>query len=232
MTDQLLLTASYRKLLRKVLRGWWNVLSFSAKWWDLLLKAKKWSWCLFFATLDSMNNKPTRPTSCWRRGEGISRRRKDHCLMGTCVKVISWNVRGLNCPVKRGDVKWVLHKFACDVAILQESKLEVVGRPVVVSLWGRRQVQCCFCHLWAIRETLSSFRTLRFWSLRILESGVFRCATNSNPCTTALFRVLLGFMVLMMKEWGVRFLRNWWYLFLFLRNWWYSFPRDTPSLTS
>jgi len=38
--------------------------------------------------------------------------------MGTCVKVISWNVRGLNCPNKRGDVKWVLRRFACDIAIL------------------------------------------------------------------------------------------------------------------
>jgi len=54
--------------------------------------------------------------------------------MGTCVKVISWNVRGLNCPNKRGDVTWVLHRFACDIAILQESKMEVVGQQVVVSL--------------------------------------------------------------------------------------------------
>ena len=56
------------------------------------------------------------------------RRGKDLCLMGTYVNIISWNVRGLNCPVKRGDVKWVLRKFACDVAILQESKMEEVGR--------------------------------------------------------------------------------------------------------
>ena len=64
--------------------------------------------------------------------------------MGTYVKVISWNVRRLNCPVKRGDVKWVLHKFACDVAILQESKMEEVGCEVVVSLWGRRRVEWRF----------------------------------------------------------------------------------------
>ena len=48
--------------------------------------------------------------------------------MGPAVNVLAWNVRGLNCPNKRGDVKWVLHTFACDVAILQESKLEVVSR--------------------------------------------------------------------------------------------------------
>jgi len=64
--------------------------------------------------------------------------------MGTCVKVISWNIRGLNCPNKRSDVKRVLCRFACDIAILQESKLEVVGRQIVVSLWGRRHVQWLF----------------------------------------------------------------------------------------
>ena len=42
---------------------------------------------------------------------------------GASINLIAWNVRGLNCPNKRGDVKWVLRSFASDVAILQESKL-------------------------------------------------------------------------------------------------------------
>ena len=54
--------------------------------------------------------------------------------MGPTVNIFAWNVRGLICPNKRGDVKWVLRTFACDVAILQESKLEVVIRPVAISL--------------------------------------------------------------------------------------------------
>ena len=71
----------------------------------------------------------------------MSRRRgKERYWMGTYVNIISWNVRGLNCLVKRGDVKWVLRRFACDVAILQESKMEEVGRDVVVSLLDRRRV--------------------------------------------------------------------------------------------
>lgn len=36
---------------------------------------------------------------------------------------------------KRGNVKWVLCRFACDIAILQGSKLKVVSRHIVVSLW-------------------------------------------------------------------------------------------------
>ena len=35
----------------------------------------------------------------------------------------------------------MLRKYACDVTILQESKMEEVGRDVVVSLRGRRRVE-------------------------------------------------------------------------------------------
>jgi len=38
----------------------------------------------------------------------------------------------------------VLRRFACDIAILQESTIEVVGHQVVVSLWGRLHVQWLF----------------------------------------------------------------------------------------
>jgi len=65
----------------------------------------------------------------------------DYLRMAPSVKVLAWNVRGLNCPNKRGDVKWVLRTFACDVAILQESKLKVVSRPIAISLWGRRPIE-------------------------------------------------------------------------------------------
>jgi len=68
-------------------------------------------------------------------GVGI-RRREDHCLMGTCIKVLLER-KGAQLAIKRGDVKWVLHRFPCDLTILQESKLEVVGHHIVVSLWGR-----------------------------------------------------------------------------------------------
>jgi len=47
---------------------------------------------------------------------------------------ISWNVRRLNYPFKRGSVRWVLRRYSCDVAILLESKLEEVDRKVILSL--------------------------------------------------------------------------------------------------
>jgi len=60
------------------------------------------------------------------------------------VRIIAWNVRGLNCPLKRGSVRWVLRKYSCDIAILLESKLEEVSREIILSLWGRPQVKWIF----------------------------------------------------------------------------------------
>ena len=47
--------------------------------------------------------------------------------MGPTVNGLAWNV------------KWVLCTFSCGVVILQESKLEVINRPIAIKLWGRRQ---------------------------------------------------------------------------------------------
>ena len=60
------------------------------------------------------------------------------------LRIISWNMRGLNCPFKRGSVVWVLRRYLCDVAILLESKLEEVDDQVILSLWSRCQVKWLF----------------------------------------------------------------------------------------
>ena len=62
-------------------------------------------------------------------------------MMEANLRIISWNVRGLNCPLKRGSVRWVLRRYTCDVAILLETKLQEVDRRMVCSLWGRRRVK-------------------------------------------------------------------------------------------
>ena len=100
--------------------------------------------------------------------------------MGTCVKVISWNVRELNCSNKRGDVKLVLRRFAFDIEILQESKMGVVGRLLMVCGVGA-MFNGCFCLQWGVREVLSLFGTIRFWSLWILILGLFLCVASLNP---------------------------------------------------
>ena len=43
-------------------------------------------------------------------------------------------MRGLNGPNKREDVRWVLCKICCDIGNPQQSKMEEINLPVVVSL--------------------------------------------------------------------------------------------------
>jgi len=91
--------------------------------------------------------------------------------------VLAWNVRGLNCPNKRGDVKWVLRTFACDVAILQESKLEVVSRPIAISLWGRRPIE------WPYLPSVGhSGGIIVIWDPQVLELGESRIRSFSMCC--------------------------------------------------
>ena len=52
------------------------------------------------------------------------------------LKIISWNVRGLNNPQKRDNVKNLLKEWKCDVVCFQETKLDRANSFVVKSLWG------------------------------------------------------------------------------------------------
>ena len=52
------------------------------------------------------------------------------------LKLLSWNVRGLNNPQKRYTVKNLLKEWKCDVVCFQETKLDYVNLAVVKSLWS------------------------------------------------------------------------------------------------
>jgi len=56
------------------------------------------------------------------------------------VRLLSWNVRGLNDIAKRAMLKNVLREWKCDLICLQETKLEDVELNVVRSIWGNHQV--------------------------------------------------------------------------------------------
>jgi hypothetical protein len=58
--------------------------------------------------------------------------------------ILSWNVRGLNCPDKRLMVRNLLRQWRVDVVCLQETKLEHISRRVVKSVWGCRYVDWCY----------------------------------------------------------------------------------------
>jgi hypothetical protein len=51
-------------------------------------------------------------------------------------KIITWNVRGLNVVDKRLRIRGLLREWKADVVCLQETKLEVISREVIRSLWG------------------------------------------------------------------------------------------------
>ena len=52
------------------------------------------------------------------------------------LKLLSWNVRGLNNPRKRDVVKNLLREWKCDIVCLQESKLGNTSSILVKNIWG------------------------------------------------------------------------------------------------
>lgn len=57
------------------------------------------------------------------------------------IKILSWNVRGLNAREKRVVVKSLLNEWKADVVCLQETKFSVASREKVKEIWGSRWVK-------------------------------------------------------------------------------------------
>jgi exonuclease III len=55
-------------------------------------------------------------------------------------KIVAWNVRGLNALKKRRQVKGLLEEWKADIVCLIETKMQVISREVVRSLWGGQHV--------------------------------------------------------------------------------------------
>lgn len=54
------------------------------------------------------------------------------------IKILSWNVRGLNDSRKQSTIKSLLMKWKADIVCLQETKIEDWSQQLVNSLWGNR----------------------------------------------------------------------------------------------
>ena len=52
------------------------------------------------------------------------------------LRLLSWNVRGLNNPQKREVCRNLLKEWGCDIVCLQETKLSSVNSAVLRSLLG------------------------------------------------------------------------------------------------
>ena len=80
------------------------------------------------------------------------------------IKMISWNVRGLNDSRKRLVVKNSLREWKCDVVCLQETKIASMNRQLVCSLWSCPYVD------WAVLEADRTVGgILLMWDKRVLE---------------------------------------------------------------
>ena len=64
------------------------------------------------------------------------------------VKIISWNVRGLNVQDKRLRVRNLISKWGPDVVCLQETKLGLINIAVIRSLWGNQHVDWSYLGSW------------------------------------------------------------------------------------
>ena len=68
------------------------------------------------------------------------------------IKMITWNVRGLNDPKKGEILKNWLREWKVDVVCLQETKLEKVDWSMICSLWGIGMLVGKFLMLFTLQE--------------------------------------------------------------------------------
>jgi hypothetical protein len=80
------------------------------------------------------------------------------------LKIISWNVRGLNVQDKRLQVRHMLKLWNADIVCLQETKLDFIDRRVIWSLWGIHHVDWLY-----LGSEGASGGILMMWDRRVVE---------------------------------------------------------------
>jgi hypothetical protein len=113
------------------------------------------------------------------------------------LRILSWNVRGLNNPHKCDRVKFWLRQWKCDIVCLQETKLEFLDRRIIRSLWGNPYVD------WEFLEAVGTAGgVLLLWDKRVVEKldsfvGRFSVSCLWRGVSDGLLGLVLGFMVLL-----------------------------------
>ena len=80
------------------------------------------------------------------------------------LRIVSWNVRGLNEQDKRLWVRNLIRKWKADIVCLQETKLELINKGVICSLWGGQHVDWLYlCSMGA------SGGVLLMWDNRVVD---------------------------------------------------------------
>ena len=110
------------------------------------------------------------------------------------LKMISWNVRGLNDSQKRLVVRNLLWEWQCDVVCLQETNLASIDRQLVCSIWG-----CLYVDWVALDANQTAGGVLIMWDKRVLNSwrfcwACFQCRFCRKVWRTVLFGHAQGCM--------------------------------------
>ena len=80
------------------------------------------------------------------------------------LKMVSWNVEGLNDSQKCLVVRNLLREWKCVVVCLQETKLASIDRQLVCSIWG-----CLYVDWVALDADQTVGGVLTMWDRRVLE---------------------------------------------------------------
>ena len=80
------------------------------------------------------------------------------------LKILSWNVKGLNDRRKRSIVKNLLRDWKCDVICLQETKLTGMDKQMAGNLWSYPFVDWV-----ALDAAHTAGGILLMWDRRVLE---------------------------------------------------------------
>ena len=100
------------------------------------------------------------------------------------LRIISWNVRGLNDRGKREVVSGALSRWRPDIVCLQETKLGTLDRELAQSIWGGRWEEWC-----CLDSVGASGGVVLMWDSRVVEkmdvlvgrwslSCLFRCVDD------------------------------------------------------
>ena len=84
--------------------------------------------------------------------------------MSMKLRMVSWNVQGLNDARKHLVVRNLLREWNCDVVCPQETKLAGMDRQLICSLWS-----CPYVDLVALDANQTVGGVLMMWDRRALE---------------------------------------------------------------
>ncbi|KAF5479667.1 hypothetical protein F2P56_000468 [Juglans regia] len=79
-------------------------------------------------------------------------------------KILSWNVRGLNKVEKRLRIRRLLREWKADIVCLQETKLKLISRRIIRSLWSNIYVDWVY-----LVSSGASGGVVIMWDRRVVE---------------------------------------------------------------